>query len=194
MVDTGKAKRATILIGDIEVEGFQMPDGSYRMSQSSAAAAVGLGRQNVSDFLRSKAVQRLLGEGYTGQIYEVEVESEEQVRGQARINALPLEAVNAYWHWQSHRGNKTALPLCMALSFETLDRRFDGAFGVSRTDEEYNQQLAVRSHKTDQEWALLAEAYAEPDVLREHVAQLEEQVRQLGGEPWRPPEEVEDEL
>ena len=65
MSTTGdKAKRVTVEIGDLEVEGFQMPDGSYQMSQSSAAEAVGLGRQNVSDFLRSKAIKGLLGESY----------------------------------------------------------------------------------------------------------------------------------
>jgi len=67
-----KAKRVTVEIGDLEVEGFQMPDGSYQMSQSSAAEAVGLGRQNVSDFLRSKAIKGLLGESYTGQISKAE--------------------------------------------------------------------------------------------------------------------------
>ncbi|MEO1299092.1 MAG: hypothetical protein AAFW75_25605, partial [Cyanobacteria bacterium J06636_16] len=143
-----KARRALINLSDLEIEGFQMPDGSYRMSQASAAAAVGLGRQNVSDFLRSKAIKRLLGEGYTGQISEVEVQSAAQVRGQTRINALPLEAVNVYWHWQSHRGNKRALALCLALSAETLDRRFDAAFGVSRSESEYEQRLGDRVSKS----------------------------------------------
>lgn len=111
-----KAKRATVAIGPLSVDGFQMPDGSYRMSQTSAADSVGLGRQNVSDFLRSKAVKSLLGKGYANQIFEIEVESAAQVRGQARINAVPLEVVIAYWNWQSHRGNKQALQLCIALA------------------------------------------------------------------------------
>lgn len=181
-----KARRSIISIGALEIEGFQMPDGSYRMSQSSAAAAIELGRQNVSDFLRSKAIKRLLGEGYTGQISGVEVESSDQTRGQTRINALPIEAVNAYWHWQSHRGNKKALQLCMALSAETLDRRFDVAFGVSRSEDEYNQRLADRLQQTEQQLALLSEAYAAPDLLREENDRLREQIKQMGGEPWRP--------
>ncbi|MEM1309856.1 MAG: hypothetical protein AAGF98_10280 [Cyanobacteria bacterium P01_H01_bin.153] len=180
-----KAKRQIILIGDLEIEGFQMPDGSYRMSQASAAKAVGLGRQNVSDFLRSKALKQLLGEGYTGQIVQVDIESDDQDRGQSRINALPVEAVNAYWHWQSYRGNRTALALCMALSAESIDRRFDAAFGISRSEAEYNQQLAARLQQTQQQLALLSDAYAEPDVLREKVSRLEEQLRQAGIEPWQ---------
>lgn len=183
-----KAKRATVSIGSLEVEGFQMPDGSYRMSITSAAEAVGLSVRNASDFLRSKAIKRLLGEGYTPPKSEIEVESDEQIRGQARINALPLEAVNAYWHWQSHRGNKTALSLCMALSFETLGRRFDGVFGVSRSDEEYNQLLAERLQQ-QRIIENLSEAYAEPDLLREENERLREQLRQAGIEPFQLPEE-----
>ena len=184
MSNSDKAKRSRVSIGGLEVEGFQMPDGSYRMSQSSAAEAVDLGRQNVSDFLRSKTIKRLLGEGYTGQISVLEVDSAEQSRGQARINALPLEAVNAYWHWQSHRGDKRALALCMALSAETLDRRFDAAFGVSRSEAEYNELLGKRVGQLQRDLSGLAEVYAEPDVLREQVAQLEAQLRQNGIEPW----------
>lgn len=180
-----KAKRAIIRIGSLEVEGFQMPDGSYRMSQSSAAAAVGLGRQNVSGFLQSNALKRLLGEGYTGQVFEVEVEGTEQPRGQTRINALPLEIVNAYWHWQSHRGNKAALHLCMALSGETLDRRFDTAFGVERSESERNRLLATRLEQSEQQLALLSDAYAEPDLLKEENQRLREQIQQMGGTPWK---------
>ncbi|MEO0987055.1 MAG: hypothetical protein AAFY20_16105 [Cyanobacteria bacterium J06639_14] len=184
---TDKAQRATIQIGDLEVDGFMMPDGSYRMSQASAASAVGLGRQNVSDFLRSKAIKRLLGEDYTSQIFQVEVDDDEQSRGQARINALPLETVNAYWHWQSHRGNKAALTLCMALSAETLDRRFDNAFGVSRSAAKYNKSLSQRMSQFEEQLSALSDAYAEPDILREQVSRLEDQIRQLGEEPWQPP-------
>ena len=179
---TDKAKRAIIRIGSLEVEGFQMPDGSYRMSITGAAEAVGLSVRNASDFLRSKAIKSLLGEGYTPPKSEIEVESTEQARGQARINALPLEAVNAYWHWQSHRGNKTALSLCMALSFETLDRRFDGAFGVSRSDEEYNQLLAERAQQ-QRDIEALSEAYAVDDIVREENSRLRQQLKDAGIEP-----------
>lgn len=186
MSTTGdKAKRVTVEIGDLEVEGFQMPGGSYQMSQSSAAEAVGLGRQNVSDFLRSKAIKGLLGEGYTGQISKVEIESSGQSRGQARINALPLEAVNAYWHGQSHRGNKKALALCMALSAETLERRFDSAFDVERSEAERNTLLAQRLQQTEAQLEVLGEAYAEPELLREENERLRQQIRELGGEPWQ---------
>ncbi len=49
-----------------------LPDGSYRMSQAQVAEAVDLSRRNVSDFLRSKAIKALLGEGYTGTILDLQ--------------------------------------------------------------------------------------------------------------------------
>ncbi len=189
MTTNDKAQRATVQIGPLSVDGFQMPDGSYRMSQTSAADAVGIGRQNVSDFLRSKAIKALLGEGYTGQIFEIEVDSTEQRRGQARINAVPLEVVVAYWHWQSHRGNKQALQLCIALATETLERRFDSAFGVERSESERNAILTQRLQQTESALSALGEAYAEPDVLRERVARLEQQLRDAGIDPWQLPTE-----
>ena len=40
MSESIKATRATVAIGDLTVDGFQLPDGSYRMSQTGAAALI----------------------------------------------------------------------------------------------------------------------------------------------------------
>jgi hypothetical protein len=45
-----QATRASVQIGALEIDGFMLPDGSYRMSQTQAAEAVDLSRRNVSDF------------------------------------------------------------------------------------------------------------------------------------------------
>ena len=42
MTDTVIATRSTITIGPLSVDGFMLPDGSYRMSQTQTAEAVGL--------------------------------------------------------------------------------------------------------------------------------------------------------
>ena len=173
MTTHDKAQRATVQIGPLSVDGFQMPDGSYRMSITGAAESVSLTVSNASDFLRSKAIKALLGSDSTPRISEVEVESEGQMTGQTRIRALPLDVVIAYWHWQSHRGNKQALQLCIALATETLERRFDAAFGVERSESDRNALLAQRLQQTESALAALGEAYAEPDDLREQVTRLE---------------------
>ncbi|MEM6434499.1 MAG: hypothetical protein AAF773_11700, partial [Cyanobacteria bacterium P01_D01_bin.115] len=94
---TDKAVRAPVSLGGMDIEGFQMPDGSYRMSQTQAALAVGKDEINARRFLDSRGIKTLLGKGYTPDT--IEVESTGQVRGQGRINALPLEVVTAFWVW-----------------------------------------------------------------------------------------------
>ena len=184
-----KAKRATIEIGPLSVDGFQMPDGSYRMSLNSASEAVGLLRRNAFEFLRSKAAKRLLGEGFTGSIFEVEVESApDQVRGQTRIQSIPLNIVSKYWLWQSSRGNKQAFALVDALLEETLERRFDAAFGVERSEGDRNALLTQRLQQTEAALSAAVDALAEPDLRTEREARLEQQLRDAGLEPWQLPQ------
>ncbi len=189
MTTADKAKRATVAIGPLNAEGYQMPNGEYRMSLSGAADAVGLAPRNAFDFLRSKAAKRLLGEGFTDSIAEIEVESNlEQVRGQTRIQAIPLAVVSKYWLWQAYRGNKQAFTLVDALLEESLERRFDTAFEVERSESERNALLTQRLQRTEADLAVLGEVYAEPDALREQVARLEQQLRDAGLEPWQLPQ------
>lgn len=184
---TDKAKRETIFVGSLEIEGFMMPDGSYRMSQTQAAECIGLGAQNASRFFQSKAFKALRGKESTDHGFEqIEVESSQQATGGTRINAVPLDVVMLFWLYQCSRGNKPALGLLAALATETLERRFDAAFGVERTESEYNDRLTEKLQKIETELSILAEAYAEPDILREHIGRLEGQLRQHGIEPFRP--------
>ena len=175
-----RATRAIVQIGSLTVDGFMLPDGSYRMSQTQAAECVGLKVQNISDFLRSKAFKALAGEGYTPQISEIEP-AEEQLRGQARINALPLAVVRKYWLWQSHRGNKQALALVDALMAETLERRFDEAFNVTRTETERNELLSQRVQELERD---IREAFWVDDRARIERDHYERLLRENGIDPW----------
>ncbi|MFM7425035.1 MAG: hypothetical protein ACKO7W_08605 [Elainella sp.] len=180
-----KATRATVQIGSFAVDGFMLPDGSYKMSLTQAAEIVGLGVQNASDFLRSKTLKSLLGESYTPQIYEIE--PEDQLRGQSRIRALPLEIVRKYWLWQAYRGNKQAMALVDALMAETLERRFDQAFGVSRSEEERNERLSerlVEQLETD-----LRAAFDYSTATQAENDYLIGLLRQHGIDPWALPGE-----
>ena len=68
MSTTGdKAKRATVAIGPLSIAGFQMPDGSYRMSITGIAEAIGTSQQNATNFLRSNALKALQVSSYTPQ-------------------------------------------------------------------------------------------------------------------------------
>jgi len=148
IAESVRAVKTSVQIGSLTVDRFMLPDGSYRMSQTQAAECVGLSERNAREFLQSKALKALLGEGYTPASSQIEPDAG-QVRGGSRIRALPLEVVGAYWLWQAARGNKTALSLVMALLAETLERPFDAAFDVTRTRER-NKILSQRVQELEQ--------------------------------------------
>jgi len=50
MSESVRAVRASVKIGSLTLDGFMLPDGSYRMSQTQVVEAAGLSRRNVSDF------------------------------------------------------------------------------------------------------------------------------------------------
>ena len=183
MTESVRAVRASVQIGSLTVDGFMLPDGSYRMSQTQAAECVGLSERNAREFLQSKALKTLLGEGYTPATSEIEPDAG-QVRGGSRIRALPLEVVGAYWLWQAARGNKTALSLVMALLTETLERRFDTAFGVTRTETERNELLSQRVQELEQD---IREAFWVDDEARIKCDHYERWFRERNIDPWKIP-------
>ncbi len=190
MTDSVKATRTAVTIGSLTVDGFMLPDGSYRMSQAQAAEAIGEPPVYALRFLRSKDSQALLGEAYTDYTPErVEVESEGE-RGQTRINALPLEVVTGYWLTRSYKGNKQAFILSWALITENLERRFDNAFGVSRTEQERDDRLSARVQQLEQDLSKLGEAYALDDDLRQRLVYYEKLLKENGIDAWAIPPET----
>lgn len=174
-----KAQRTVIQLGALEIEGFMLPDGSYRMSLTQVATIIGLAARNAFDFLESKAFKSLVGEGYTVSISEIDVD-EQRSRGGSRIRALPLDVAVTYWIWQCYRGNKQALNLMVALGTEGLERRFDAAFGVTRTESEYNDRLTARVQELESTVRELNDGWATTEITREEIRILREYIRDHG--------------
>jgi hypothetical protein len=183
MPDSVKATRATVQIGSFAIDGFMLPDGSYRMSQTQAAECINLSERNARDFLDSKTFKRLAGEGFTPAIFEIE--SEDQPRGQSRFRALPLEVAVIYWVYQCHRGNKQAFSLLVALATESLERRFDQAFGITRSEDEWNQRFS--KHMIEQLENTLKETFDFETATRTENEYLMSVLRQHGIDPWALP-------
>ncbi len=185
-MSASKAARAEIRIGSLIIDGFQLPDGSYRMSQQQASESIGESPVYALRFLRSRASEALLGESYTDYSPEsIEVDSTNTTgRGQTRINALPLEVVTAYWLYRASNGNKQAILMTWALLTESLERRFDNAFGVAVSEAGYQQRLADRISQLENDFG---DDLAMGDIYRSWVATLEQQLRDNGIEPWQPP-------
>ena len=198
-----KATRAQIQIGIYQVEGFMLPDGSYRMSLSQAAECIGKPARGTFDFLKSKTLKRLLAEGggtfdfldneaiaalssdsYTADQFLVDIGADRE-QGLTRIRGLPLEIVSIYWQWESYRGNKQAFLLVTSMVTESLERRFDNAFGVARSEEERNQRLSDRLSNRDLE--AIGLLLAEDDDLRREVEDLRQRLIKLGEDPYQLP-------
>ncbi len=63
-------------------------------------------------------------------------------KGETRIVGLPLMIVFIYWAWESFRGNKQALSLIIALGTETIERHFDRAFGITRSEDDWDRRMS----------------------------------------------------
>jgi hypothetical protein len=186
MTDSVKAARATVNLGASSIDGFRLPDGGYRLSQAQAAEAIDESPVNALRFLSSKDSKALLGDSFTDYTPDsIEVVSQSGRRGQTRINALPLEVVTAYWMSRAYRGNKKAFLLCWAMMTEGLERRFDRAFGVTRSEDDWDRQLSDRL--IDHMEISLSSAFEEADMARNREQLLEQQLRELGVEPWALP-------
>lgn len=204
MTDSVRAVRAAVQIGSLTVDGFQLPDGGYRMSLTQAAECVGKPARSTFDFLRSKALKGLLSEAggtfdflpedtvaalatdtYTVEKFLVDI-GEEGSQGQTRITGVPLEIVILYWHWESFRGNRQAFFLVTGLATETLERRFDKAFGVTRTEEERNELLSQRVQRLERDLQILGETFALEDDIRRERDYFERLLRENGIEPYQP--------
>ena len=190
MTDSTKATRTVVPIGSLAIDGFMLPSGSYRMSQAGAADAIEEAPVYALRFLQSKDSKALLGESYTGYTPEsIEVEPEPGRRGQTRINALPLEVVSAYWLTRAYRGNKKAFLLCWALITETLERRFDRAFNIERTESDYDQRLGDRVAQLQADLTRLGETYATDDLLKQERDNFYRLLVESGIDPYKLPEE-----
>jgi len=69
---------------------------------------------------------------------------------------------------------------------ETLERRFDRAFGIARSEDEWDQRLSegiIVQLEND-----LSSAFEEADTALSREKLLEQQLRELGVEPWALPE------
>ena len=197
MSESIKATRATVAIGALTVDAFMLPDGSYRMSLSQAAECIGKPARGTFDFLQSKALKRLLGEvqgtfdflpdestdTYNPENLTVDI-GEGGSQGQTRVRGLSLELVALYWAWESFRGNRSALLLTVSLTTESLERRFDNAFGITRTEQERNDRLSQQNQQLERDLAGLGEGFALDDEIRRERDYYLSVLKDNGIEPY----------
>ena len=139
MNTTIKATRATILLGDIELDVFQLPDGKYFLSLTQIAESIDLDKKRLSELRELKLAQSLYFEGFR-KSENVKVEG-----GTKPVSMISLDDVSKYWTLAAFQTqNLKAISLLAASQAEALERRADAAFNVIRSEEERNQRHIIR--------------------------------------------------
>lgn len=136
------AQRTTIYLGTIPLEVFTISDGSYVLSQTQVAEAVGKNELNIRQFWKSKSPEALPYKDYTP--VKINVEKDHEGRGGTRINAVTIEFAAAYWTKEAIAGNVMAARLLGACTAESIERRADAAFGIQRAEEERQEFMKIR--------------------------------------------------
>jgi hypothetical protein len=137
MTKTIKASRVTILLGEIPVNVYQMPDASYRLSGRNVTDAIGEDHNTLARFYGVKSLKDLPGAG---------LERDKISAGKEGSPFIPvvIEDATRFWFDRSKKGNALAGAIVEAALIEAIERRADKAFGKARSEEEYNDRFKSR--------------------------------------------------
>jgi hypothetical protein len=133
MSEVSRAKGTSIVLGTVYIEVFQLPSGEYRLSQSQVTEAIGKPNRSIIQFLDGKSPEAL-------HYKEFELSNSLAVEGSNKpITPIPIQIATAYWRYWDKKGNSQATAIIDGCIVEAIERRADKAFGVYRSEEEYNQ-------------------------------------------------------
>ncbi|MCU0547686.1 MAG: hypothetical protein MUE44_36930 [Oscillatoriaceae cyanobacterium Prado104] len=131
---TVKAISATILLGVIPLNVYQLPDGGYKVDPIGVMNAADKKGNALTRFINGKSPLALPFKGYNfTQAESVPVEGNAQF-----IKPIPIPLATAYWLYEVSKGNLKAQALVQASMAESIERRADVAFTIKRTEFEYN--------------------------------------------------------
>jgi hypothetical protein len=157
---TIKAEKTDVRLGDISLDVFQVPDGEYRLSKTQILEVIDV-KKNWLSRLPShtpNAFKHLQDRGFTGCPIRVEFKIE---RGSSRADTLSISDAMRVWGYFSRNGNAIASDVLEAAGIEAIERRADKAFGVKRTEVEYNERFAVRMDLKTTKYKLFSSAIAQ---------------------------------
>lgn len=130
-----KAVRATIKLGDINLDVLQFPDGSYHLFINQLNEVLGI---KASDSTGKKYLKPLIDKDPK----RVNQASVEGIKSHLKTLSIDLvsEAIQAY----AALGNQKCIAVAIACLAEALERRADSAFNVVRSEEERNTRIKAR--------------------------------------------------
>ena len=146
MATTIKAQREKIDIAGIEIFGYLLPDNTYALSGRNVTDAIEVQHKSLVEKFRVKSLKSLPhNDSSLGEVRAVTGE---------KFIPVSIEDAVEYWYLMSMDGNKRAAALLRALAIESIERRFDRAFGKVVTEQERDLKLAERYRRlqTRRDW------------------------------------------
>jgi hypothetical protein len=128
-----RARKEIVDLGNgIELEVYQLPNSDYQLSRTQVGLAIDNIRpaKSFGEFLAGKSVEALPYKDY--QFGEIITEGVG-----APIKGTTFDVAIAYWAYHAKKGDTKALSLISALAKESLERRADKAFGVNKSEQQY---------------------------------------------------------
>ncbi len=128
-METFRAERAKVTFFDgLEVDGYRMPDGSFRVGVAGAGRALGYDRNWLGRVLDrgGNTLKALQGLGFTEETQKVVTETD---RGDREAQTISLRDFNRLIAYAVFDGKKAALALQLALTEVALNDFFRDAFG-----------------------------------------------------------------
>lgn len=125
-----KAIRATVVFFDgLEVDGYRMPDGEFRVGLTGASQVLGYSREWLGRVLSrgGNTVKALRGIGFTEKVEEVATQSIQG--GGTKARTISIDDFNRLIVYAVEDGKKAALALQLSLSKLSLNDFFRDAFG-----------------------------------------------------------------
>jgi hypothetical protein len=129
---TQKATIAQVQVGNQIIEGLMLPDGSYRIAVTQVADLLAFDSNQAS-----RNFKTLLGNGY-------QFDKAKSILHPKAVNTIKLPDFMRLLTELVSVGNIPAKALLLALAEESIERRFNHAFDVKCTEEEYNEKLKLR--------------------------------------------------
>ena len=148
-----RAERVTIQLGDIPLNVYQLPDGSYRLSGRNITEAIKEAPNTLSRSMGVKTLEALPGAG--SERYKVSAGKDG-----SPFHPVAVEDAVTYWGIRAQQGNALAVGLLTACAIEAIERRADKALGVKRSEEERNLLLESRTKR-------IAARFAWTDIIKQ---------------------------
>jgi len=141
-----RAERQTVtFFNGLTVDGYRMPDGSFRVGVTGASEVLGYGREWLGRVLgrSGNTLKALRGLGFTEEIQKVATNSE---RGGRPAETIGLRDFNRLISYATFDGKKAALALQLALTEVALNDFFRDAFGDSPLSIEEKRRLFYEAY------------------------------------------------